>query len=203
MNQIWRFQLFRGIHTTRILNINKGDKIGALRPHINEKPETPKPKKLDSISIVNAIKPGKRDDKQIFKNDKVPDWKKQKLALRQKFGENAWSPSKKLSREEMESVRLLKKQMPFVNNSQIAEHFKVSPEAIRRILKSSWQPGSLEEEEEVQERWKRRGERIDKMRTQKDQERDSVFMNEKVKRTKVIKRKKVSQRIKGLGLSEF
>jgi hypothetical protein len=41
----------------------------------------------------------------------------------------------------------------------LAQHFKVSPEAIRRILKSKWKPND-EEYEDRMERWSRRGERI-------------------------------------------
>ena len=37
--------------------------------------------------------------------------------------------------------------------------FKVSPEAIRRILKSKWEPNE-EEQERRAERWERRGEKI-------------------------------------------
>ena len=38
----------------------------------------------------------------------------------------------------------------------LSQKFEVSPESIRRILKSKWQP-SPEEEQERQERWYRRG----------------------------------------------
>lgn len=41
----------------------------------------------------------------------------------------------------------------------LADHFKVSPEAIRRILKSKWQPNDTEHEARM-ERWDKRGERI-------------------------------------------
>jgi hypothetical protein len=41
----------------------------------------------------------------------------------------------------------------------LAENFKVSPEAIRRILKSKWQP-SPEDQESRRQRWERRGERV-------------------------------------------
>ena len=39
---------------------------------------------------------------------------------------------------------------------------KVSPEVIRRILKSNWEP-SEEELEDLQQRWKKRGEKINEM----------------------------------------
>lgn len=40
----------------------------------------------------------------------------------------------------------------------LANHFKVSPEAIRRILKSKWQP-SEDESEDRRKRWEKRGEK--------------------------------------------
>lgn len=41
----------------------------------------------------------------------------------------------------------------------LANKFEVSPEAIRRILKSKWRPSAAEEEDR-RERWERRGESV-------------------------------------------
>ena len=59
----------------------------------------------------------------------------------------------------MEGVRLIKRHNPDITSSELAAQFKVSPEAIRRILKSKWVP-TEEEEERIQKRWKRRGEKV-------------------------------------------
>jgi hypothetical protein len=60
----------------------------------------------------------------------------------------------------MEGIRHLHSTQPDKFTTPVlAEHFKVSPEAIRRILKSKWRP-SDEEYEARMERWNKRGERI-------------------------------------------
>lgn len=109
--------------------------------------------------IGSSDRPNIRDDIQ---EKSKPGWQKQELALRRKFKGERWNPSKRLSREEMESVRLLKSQFPVLNASNLAERYKVSPEAIRRVLKSKWQP-TEQESVRLHERWKRRGDRIKEM----------------------------------------
>jgi hypothetical protein len=84
----------------------------------------------------------------------------QKEALREKLGGEAWNPRKKLSPDTMEGIRHLHSTQPDrFTTPVLAEHFKVSPEAIRRILKSKWQPSDAEYEARM-ERWNKRGERI-------------------------------------------
>lgn len=89
-----------------------------------------------------------------------PSWQLQKAALKEKLGGEAWNPRKKLSPDTMEGIRHLHTTQPTKFTTPIlAEHFKVSPEAIRRILKSKWQPSDEEYEARMQ-RWNKRGERI-------------------------------------------
>jgi hypothetical protein len=84
----------------------------------------------------------------------------QKEALKEKLRGEAWNPRKKLSPDTMEGIRHLNITQPDKFTTPVlAEHFKVSPEAIRRILKSKWRP-SDEEYEARMERWNKRGERI-------------------------------------------
>ncbi|EUC39010.1 hypothetical protein COCCADRAFT_420 [Bipolaris zeicola 26-R-13] len=93
------------------------------------------------------------------KNER-PAWQVQKEALKEKLGGEAWNPRKKLSPDTMEGIRHLNSTQPDKFTTPVlANHFKVSPEAIRRILKSKWRP-SDEEYEERMERWNKRGERI-------------------------------------------
>ncbi|CCK70767.1 mitochondrial ribosome assembly protein RRG9 KNAG_0F00980 [Huiozyma naganishii CBS 8797] len=92
----------------------------------------------------------------------IPDWQRQKLALQKKFNGAQWNPSKKLSRTELNSVRLLKSQFPDMTASELGAQFKVSPEAIRRILKSKWTPIG-DEVSDLDARWKKRGEKIKKL----------------------------------------
>ncbi len=99
------------------------------------------------------------NQKPRSKKDSEP-WQIQKEALKDKFGEAGWNPRKKLSPDTMEGIRALHAENPDkYSTPMLAEHFKVSPEAIRRILKSKWRP-SEKEMEKRRERWAKRHDRI-------------------------------------------
>ncbi|KAF2096395.1 hypothetical protein NA57DRAFT_21314, partial [Rhizodiscina lignyota] len=90
---------------------------------------------------------------------KKETWQVQKAALNSKFP-TGWSPRKRLSPDAMDGIRALHAQDPVsFSTAVLAEHFKVSPEAVRRILKSKWRPTEAEQEDK-RLRWDRRGERI-------------------------------------------
>ncbi|KAL4910101.1 hypothetical protein BDW74DRAFT_173570 [Aspergillus multicolor] len=87
------------------------------------------------------------------------EWEIHKEALKKKFP-NGWAPLKKLSPDAMEGIRHLHHVAPDQFTTAIlADEFKVSPEAIRRILKSKWRP-SGEQLEERRKRWEQRHDRI-------------------------------------------
>ncbi|KAK2742807.1 Required for respiratory growth protein 9 mitochondrial [Myotisia sp. PD_48] len=86
-------------------------------------------------------------------------WQIQKKALKSKFKEG-WNPRKRLSPDKMETLRKLHKSDPErFSTPFLAEEFKISPEAVRRILKSKWQP-SEKDEINRRERWENRKTRI-------------------------------------------
>ncbi|KAL8827017.1 MAG: hypothetical protein Q9191_003446 [Dirinaria sp. TL-2023a] len=88
---------------------------------------------------------------------KREDWQIQKQALAKKFGQAGWTPRKRLSPDALDGIRALHVQYPAkYTTSVLAEQFEVSPEAIRRILKSKWKPTETEEASRRQ-RWDRRG----------------------------------------------
>ncbi|KAJ9158373.1 hypothetical protein NKR19_g3397 [Coniochaeta hoffmannii] len=90
---------------------------------------------------------------------KAEPWQVQKAALKEKFPEG-WSPRKRLSPDALAGIRALHQQFPEEYTTEVlANKFEVSPEAIRRILKSKWEPAP-DEEVERQERWFNRGKRI-------------------------------------------
>ncbi|KAL6710799.1 Required for respiratory growth protein 9 mitochondrial [Coniothyrium glycines] len=92
--------------------------------------------------------------------DTRPAWAIQKAAIKEKLAGEAWNPRKKLSPDTMEGIRHLHETQPERFTTPIlAQHFKVSPEAIRRILKSRWRPSDAEHEARML-RWDKRGERI-------------------------------------------
>ena len=87
-------------------------------------------------------------------------WKTHKEALKEKFGPGGWAPRKRLSPDTLEGIRQLHAQYPDKYTTPVlADQFKISPEAIRRILKSKWRPDE-QEEEHRRERWIKRGEGI-------------------------------------------
>lgn len=93
-------------------------------------------------------------------SDQREPWQTQKNALSKKFGPAGWLPRKRLSPDTLEGIRALHAQYPDKFTTPIlADQFKVSPEAIRRILKSKWRPKD-EEEERRRKRWEKRGENI-------------------------------------------
>lgn len=97
------------------------------------------------------------DNKTRFNQRERAPWQVQKSALSSKFGSAGWSPRKRLSPDTLEGIRNIHAQYPDKYTTPVlAEQFKVSPEAIRRILKSKWRPND-EEEDNRRERWNKRG----------------------------------------------
>lgn len=87
-------------------------------------------------------------------------WQVQKQALFEKFGSSGWRPRKRLAPDVLEIIRAMNSQCPEKYTTPVlAEQFKVSPEAIRRILKSKWRPNE-EEQAKRQLRWENRGKAI-------------------------------------------
>lgn len=70
------------------------------------------------------------------------EYKAHRQTIRKEFPEG-WAPPRKLSREAMDAVRQLYHLDPEkFNTPMIADKFKISPEAVRRILKSKWEPSA-------------------------------------------------------------
>jgi hypothetical protein len=89
-----------------------------------------------------------------------PSWQIHKEKMKEKLHGEAWNPRKKLSPDTMEGIRHLHQTQPEkFTTALLAQHFKVSPEAIRRILKSKWRPSDAEAEDRLR-RWDKRGEKI-------------------------------------------
>lgn len=134
----------------------------------NVKMETSSPPKrgFKDASVERSERPGRPERPKGPKGpapgkpqSKVDMWKAQKAALKEKFPEG-WRPRKRLSPDALAGIRALNAQFPDVyTTAALAEKFEVSPEVIRRILRSKWQP-SAEEEESRQERWFRRGKNV-------------------------------------------
>ncbi|KAK4048023.1 Required for respiratory growth protein 9 mitochondrial [Microbotryomycetes sp. JL201] len=85
-----------------------------------------------------------------------PEWLKHRRAMQQKFPQG-WQPPKRLSRDAMTLVRTLHKSQPQLYTTELlSKQFKVSAEAIRRILKSKFE---LSEDEKARREQRRKEER--------------------------------------------
>ena len=123
--------------------------------HASVPTQTPKGSRLDSTSKADTQNKSARPP-----TVKKEPWQAQKEALQKKFGSEGWNPRKKLSPDTIDGIRALNQQYPDKYPTPVlAEKFKVSAEAIRRILKSKWRP-SPEKAAERRERWARRHDRI-------------------------------------------
>ncbi|KAI3319213.1 hypothetical protein HD806DRAFT_296360 [Xylariaceae sp. AK1471] len=112
---------------------------------------------LKRRKIIKDVKPQPNAD-ELWAAQKE-EWQIQKVALKEKFP-GGWRPRKRLSPDALDGIRALHSQFPEQYTTEVlAENFEVSPEAIRRILKSKWTP-SPEEETSRQERWFNRGKNI-------------------------------------------
>lgn len=85
-----------------------------------------------------------------------PSWAAQKEALKKKFPDG-WRPHKRLSPDALSGIRALNQQFPDMFTTEVlSQRFEMSPEAIRRILRTKWEP-SADEDEDRQRRWFNRG----------------------------------------------
>ncbi|KAJ5729448.1 mitochondrion organization and biogenesis protein [Penicillium malachiteum] len=133
--------------------------------HSSDSPKRPsnKPKKFDGATKKTYDRKYSKssDKKNQFhpKTKKFEHWQIQKDALDKKFPDG-WNPQKKLSPDAMDGIRQLHASAPEkFTTAVLSKEFKVSPESIRRILKSKWKP-SGDEMESRRKRWEKRHERI-------------------------------------------
>ena len=86
-------------------------------------------------------------------------WQIQKRALQEKFVDG-WAPRRKLSPDALDGIRALHTELPGTYTTPVlSQQFQISPESIRRILKSKWKP-SEKEAESRRRRWETRGQSI-------------------------------------------
>lgn len=132
----------------------------------DEDVESPRYRKPKSDSAAASLGASKLKRLKIIKEDKYRErgprreerepWQIQKEALKKKFPEG-WHSRKRLSPDALDGIRALHEQFPEQYPTWVlASKFEVSPEVIRRILKSKWRPNP-EEETNRQTRWFNRG----------------------------------------------
>ncbi|PYH90785.1 mitochondrion organization and biogenesis protein [Aspergillus ellipticus CBS 707.79] len=127
-------------------------------PKLKDK-ESSKSKDKDSKPKEKGASRKERRSAEGLKKKQTQMWEIQKKALKEKFADG-WNPFKKLSPDALEGIRHLHKVAPQrFTTPVLAAEFKVSPEAIRRILKSKWKPTATESEDR-RKRWENRHDRI-------------------------------------------
>ncbi|KAM7217715.1 hypothetical protein V8F06_006849 [Rhypophila decipiens] len=102
----------------------------------------------------------KQEEEERLKN--LQPWQIQKKILKEKFPDG-WKPMKKMSPDAMAGIRALHRQFPDTYTTEVlAQKFEMSPEAIRRILKSKWEEKDETPDIDVkrQERWFKRGKSV-------------------------------------------
>jgi hypothetical protein len=102
-------------------------------------------------------------------SDPTPSrWAQHRASLKTKFP-TGWAPPHKLSRAAMDGLRALHTHDPDTFTTPVlANKFRVSPEAVRRILRGKWQP-TQEQRERLLDREKRY--RQDRIRSKRAVER--------------------------------
>lgn len=114
----------------------------------------------DEHEDAKTKKKGTTTTTTTWRPPKQEHWQIQKAALREKFPEG-WAPRKRLSPDALDGIRALHAQFPAQYPTEVlARRFEVSAEAIRRILRGKWAPGTAEGESRRQERWFNRGKRV-------------------------------------------
>lgn len=95
--------------------------------------------------------------------------------LKKSFPEG-WAPPRKLSREAMDGLRLMHSHDPErFTTPVLAAKFRISPEAVRRILKSKWEPKKEEREKLLQRERRQREEWIAQRRLEEKKTQEQLL----------------------------
>ncbi|OMJ09287.1 Required for respiratory growth protein 9, mitochondrial [Smittium culicis] len=126
-------------------SIRKNHKLSSSDYH-NSNRHNPKSLSTNKVSDYNSshVDPHTNSNQHhstIVSASQKNGWIKRKSELNQKLGKQPWNPQKKLARASLEKIRLLNKEYPNIYTiNKLSQDFKVSFEAIRRILKSKFVP---------------------------------------------------------------
>ncbi|KAH9941601.1 uncharacterized protein BXZ73DRAFT_41862 [Epithele typhae] len=100
----------------------------------------------------------------------APEHRAHTRTMKERFPEG-WAPPRKISREAMDALRELHRLDPEqFSTPSLASRFRISAEAVRRILKSKWEP-SREQKIRMAQREKEGRERFFKARMEEEQKR--------------------------------
>ncbi|KAI1153121.1 hypothetical protein F4825DRAFT_416528 [Nemania diffusa] len=138
-------------------NIGKASSDAQIQARSKPKPPSISSQLKRSKIMKEEVQPKPMANKEQLTHREM--WQIQKQVLKEKFPEG-WRPRKRLSPDALEGIRALHTQFPEQYTTEsLSKTFEVSPEAIRRILRSKWSP-TADEEMEREERWFNRGKNI-------------------------------------------
>ncbi|PPR04861.1 hypothetical protein CVT26_012693 [Gymnopilus dilepis] len=135
------------------------------------------------------------------------EFKAHREAMRKAFPEG-WSPPRKLSREAMDALRQLNRIDPETFTTPVlADKFRISPEAVRRILRSKWEPTAEKRTKLAIKERERKLAFMDQRRTKEREETARLHELQKMlRKDRYIERKNGSdppdQAHRGLGLRD-
>ncbi|CAG8468643.1 6242_t:CDS:2 [Acaulospora colombiana] len=110
-------------------------------PQEHKQPRDMRIKEIDRENLFAGVNSLPRNYDPNWKTKPLPGWLKHKYSIMERTGFEKWEPKKKVSREIMDEIRTLHEQAPEENTPKIlSQQFKISPEAVRRILRSKWTP---------------------------------------------------------------
>lgn len=105
------------------------------------------------------------------------EWRRHREQIKKMFPDG-WNPTRKLSRDAMDGLRSLHAfDKDTFSCAVLADKFKISPEAVRRILRSKWEP-SREKRARLAERERRGREDWIAGRRQEEKDRAAQILSE-------------------------
>ncbi|KAF8137506.1 hypothetical protein EV363DRAFT_1155804 [Boletus edulis] len=105
------------------------------------------------------------------------EWRRHREQIKKTFPDG-WNPTRKVSRDAMDGLRSLHAfDKDTFSCAVLADKFKISPEAVRRILRSKWEP-SREKRGRLAERERRSREEWIAKRRQEEKDRAAQILSE-------------------------
>lgn len=122
-------------------------------------------------------------------------WRRHRETIKEAFP-SGWSPTRKVSRDAMDGLRSLHAfDKDTFSCAVLADKFKISPEAVRRILRSKWEP-SREKRARIVERERRSKEEWIVRRRQEEKDKAAQILSETRQNDKPRSRSQRSTRVK-------
>ncbi|KAI6040892.1 hypothetical protein EDC04DRAFT_1392659 [Pisolithus marmoratus] len=128
-----------------------------------------------ALDLTEDVPPARRRARS--ETPETPEqWQRHRERMKERFPEG-WNPTRKLSREAMEALRslhALDKEM--FTTPVLANKFKISPEAVRRILRSKWEPSKEKRAKLVERERRDREERILRSRIEEKRKENQILL---------------------------